>query len=152
MLQRMSAFCMNKPQWKRLMQLFLLTYEFLLRLPSEALPIVKGGQQGILGQHAVLWKDEACQQLVLTLSCRKNKQHACSRLVRSCTCRKSCATCAYHIVEPLWDSLAVGDALWAGITTRSVLQRGPSSLLVSSVATKRRSTWVENSAHGHWNS
>ena len=125
----MFAFCASKPQWKRLLQLFLLAYEFLLRLPSEALPIVKGAQQGIPGQHAVLWKDEANRQLVLSLSCRKNKQHSSSRLVRSCTCRKSCATCVYHIVEPLWDRLAVGDALGAGITTRSELQRGPKVVL-----------------------
>lgn len=115
MLQRMAVVCACRLQWKRLLQLFLLTYEFLLRSPSQALPIVKGDQEGTPGQHAAHWLDGQDKQLVVPLSCWRNKQTTSSKLVHSCACMMSCAKCAYHNVEPLQDSLTVAEALWAGI-------------------------------------
>ena len=66
--------------------LFLITYVFLLRLPSEALPIEVGRVPG-KHQQAVLEMEDG--KLVLTLLRRKNRP-AGSRLERTCWCRESC--------------------------------------------------------------
>ena len=97
--------------------LFLFSYSFLLRTPSEALPAVAGtdGREG--GSNSVLFKDG--EQLVLILRRRKNKP-AGSRLVRMCTCQKSPASCAYHLLGPLLDATAAGGKVFDGITASGV--------------------------------
>ncbi len=62
--------------------LFLLSYAFLLRLPSEALPAVSGKDGG----QSSLFKEG--NELVLVLARRKNKQQG-SRLVRKCWCAEA---------------------------------------------------------------
>ena len=63
--------------------LFLVTYVFLLRLPSEALPIEVGRVPG-KQQQAVLEMDDG--KLILTLMRRKNRP-AGSKLERTCWCQ-----------------------------------------------------------------
>ena len=75
----MMEYAESYPEYRRHALLYLLTYAFLLRLPSEALPAVAGGE-GVEGQ-AVL----ACQEekLTLPLKRRKNKPQG-SCLTRGC--------------------------------------------------------------------
>ena len=70
----------------RAAQLFLLTYSFLLRLPSEALCVTGGSDDGTPScTNARLFFEG--ERLVLVLRRRKNKQYG-SRLVRTCWCNE----------------------------------------------------------------
>ena len=70
----------------------LTTYVFLLRMPSECLPIRVAGPRSECGAHQAV------------LRRRKNKD-AGSVLQRRCWCRKCCATCPVHILGPFFPSL-----------------------------------------------
>ena len=90
--------------------LFLVTYVFLLRLPSEALPIEVGRVPG-KQQQAVLEMDEG--KLILTLMRRKNRP-AGSKLERTCWCKESCRTCPVHVLGPAVRGIQPGTALFGG--------------------------------------
>ena len=55
------------PAAKRFADLFLLCYVFLLRMPSEALPMVVADGMAQEAGQSVLWFDDAKQELVLKL-------------------------------------------------------------------------------------
>ena len=93
--------------------LFLVTYVFLLRLPSEALPIEVGRVPG-KQQQAVLEMDDG--KLILTLMRRKNRP-AGSKLERTCWCKESCRTCPVHVLGPAVRGIQPGTALFGGIKT-----------------------------------
>ena len=76
------------------MHLFLVAYVFLLRLPSEALPIVVGGDGfDPEGEQAVVSVDDT--SITLRLRRRKNKLHG-SLLHRGCWCKSDTSTCPVH--------------------------------------------------------
>ena len=77
MLERMMLWSLSYWQYTRHRALFLFTYAFLLRLPSEALPVVCGRVSGDNGQ-ARLYKGD--NTLVLTLE-RAQWQQACKGLL-----------------------------------------------------------------------
>ena len=91
--------------------LFLVTYVFLLRLPSEALPIEVGRVPG-KQQQAVLEMDDG--KLILTLMRRKNRP-AGSKLERTCWCKESCRTCPVHVLGPAVRGIQPGTALFGRI-------------------------------------
>ena len=84
-LERMMLWSLSHRQYTRHAALFLFAYAFMLRLPSEALPVMCGRVSGDKGQ-ATLWKGD--NTLVLVLARRKNKPRG-SRLVRGCWCSES---------------------------------------------------------------
>ena len=92
-----------------LAMLFLVTYVFLLRLPSEALPIEVGRVPG-KQQQAVLEMDDG--KLILTFMRRKNRP-AGSKLERTCWCKESCRTCPVHVLGPAVRGIQPGTALSA---------------------------------------
>jgi hypothetical protein len=100
-------------------QLFLMSYAFLLRLPSEAIPVVAGRGRDIEGEQAVL--SVAGNELILCLRTRKNKRLG-SRLVRGCWCRESATTCPVHVLGPLVQSTAEGQPLFGQITAALALK------------------------------
>ena len=101
--------------------LFLLTYTYLLRLPSEALPAIVGTNANETGSNAVLLKEG--ESLVLVLHKRKNRPRG-SRLVRRCSCRQAPETCVYHILGPVVEATPVGARLFAGISESGVCTHG----------------------------
>ena len=94
--------------------LFLFSYTYLLRLPSEALPAIAGQDGREQGSNAVLFKEGA--SLVLVLHRRKNKPNG-SRLVRRCSCRHSAGACAYHLLGPVVDATPAGARVFGNITS-----------------------------------
>ena len=99
--------------------LFLISYIFLLRLPSEALPIVLGSKDKQSDSQAVLYKDDG--KLFLKLRCRKNRPEG-SLLVRECWCKFCRFTCPVHVVGRLVDKLPVGRALFSSISRANALE------------------------------
>lgn len=94
-------------------RLFLFTYAFLLRLPSEGVGAVVGGDRAPAnGQNNAAAYREG-DTIIVTLQRRKNKPRG-SRLVRSCWCNESRTTCPVHVLGPLIDGRTVGERLFPG--------------------------------------
>jgi hypothetical protein len=106
------------------LMLFLLTYTFLLRLPSEALPAVRGSSGLTDGvQSALALNDKG--ELELRLRRRKNLPSG-SVLRRACWCATCKRTCPVHVLWPFFASHATGASPFAGVTaagTRAELRR-----------------------------
>ena len=77
-VEAMLRWAKTHPEFSRLAVLFLVAYAFLLRVPSEALPMVVF--DGSSGQSVIAATD---QEVTLTLQRRKNRPGG-SRLVRKC--------------------------------------------------------------------
>ena len=91
--------------WRSAM-MFLMTYVFMLRLPSETLPIsVKKALPGHVGQAAVASLEDG--ELVLRLESRKNLQQG-STLRRRCWCHTHPETCPVHVMWPFFAAFPEG--------------------------------------------
>ena len=96
--------------------LFLFTYVFMLRLPSEALPTHVGGRvwkDGI--QSAISLDGDA---LVLRLLTRKNRPEG-AVLKRYCWCRRSPLTCPVHVLAKFLLRGGEGAAPFSAFTSKS---------------------------------
>ena len=101
--------------------LFLVTYVFLLRLPSEALPIVRGGVGWAdNGEQSVVYLENG--ELCLKLAKRKNKRNG-SLLKRACWCSSCKLTCPVHNLWPFFEEYALGGKPFAGITASKALSK-----------------------------
>ena len=112
--------------------LWLFAYTFMLRVPSEALPAVRGEEGFLIGnEQAVIWLEDG--MLVLRLLRRKNKPHG-SVLKRGCTCESQPRICPVHV---LWHgflhSLPIGTKPWSGHTSASANEALRDSLLTLAV-------------------
>ncbi len=114
-VEEIIAWSESKEEVRTYALLFLFSYSFLLRTPSEALPAIAGVDGSEQGSNSVLFKDG--ESLVLVLRRRKNKPKG-SRLARKCTCRKSADSCAYHLIGQLVDATLVGARVFEGTTAR----------------------------------
>ena len=103
--------------WRPLAMLFLTSYIFLLRVPSEGLPITVHSN-GVRDGHAVISFDK--NELVLRLESRKNRDHG-STLRRGCWCQKCKAMCPVHVLWPWFKSLPPGQRPFANITDKLAL-------------------------------
>ncbi|CAK0812009.1 unnamed protein product [Prorocentrum cordatum] len=97
--------------------IWLLAWEFLLRVQSEAVGL-QAGQAAEAdklpdGRHSAVWVEDG-QYLVLRLRRRKNRPQG-SVLRRACTCRSSSIVpCVVHAAWRILANKAPGDRLWAG--------------------------------------
>ena len=80
--------------------LFAITYIFLLRLPSEAVPITAG-----TGQNALRVESN---EITLSLARRKNKPQG-SLLKRGCWCSSCEAICPLHVIGQMVKDCPSGD-------------------------------------------
>jgi hypothetical protein len=86
--------------------LYLAAYSFMLRVPSEGLPMVAGGdplkalEQGTHSAIAVVGSE-----IILSLARRKNLPGG-STMRRDCTCNKSRQMCPVHVLGPWFQDLA----------------------------------------------
>ena len=94
--------------------LFLLSYSFLLRLPSEAVPATAGGGSD--------WDlSLAGADLVLKLRRRKNRPQG-SVLRRRCCCSSCKECCPVHVLGPLLQATSQGQRLFKGVTASNALR------------------------------
>ena len=111
-VERLLAYCAGKDELRNYGLLFLVTYIFLLRMPSEALQIQA-------------WSGACCltvegDSVILSLEKRKNRPGG-SRLTRGCWCKQSRSTCPLHVLGPVLGRSARGDRLFPGISAASAL-------------------------------
>ena len=112
-LEKIVEWAATHKSYNKFVALFLLAYAYLLRVPSEALPVITGRKGNLPDAQAVLYKDN--QELVLTLKRRKNKPFG-SVLTRRCWCGTSPQACPVHVFGKLVDSLPPGTRLFKGVT------------------------------------
>ena len=100
LVEAMMTHAIGVPEHRHYATLFLISYAFLLRVPSEALPMVAARPDSIPDTQSALYLDG--ESLVLKLKSRKNKR-AGSTLVRYCTCKVVLAAwcfsvCVYNVL------------------------------------------------------
>ena len=103
--------------------LWLVAYSFMLRVPSEALPMKRGGD-GTTGCSVIVAESDKC--IALHLASRKNRQNG-SVVRRFCTCKQEEAgSHPLCVVHTLWNDffahMQPGDQPWAVITPGAVNQ------------------------------
>ena len=116
-LEKIVKWCDERPSFRAYGMLYLAAYAFLLRLPSEALPMRSECPETCDGQ-ALLKKDG--EKLVLKLGRRKNRPLG-SQLVRGCWCQESATTCPVHRLGTYLQEVPAGGSLFAGITAAKAL-------------------------------
>jgi hypothetical protein len=102
--------------------LYLMAYTFMLRVPSEALPL-RVGSVG-MSERPELGAHSACAiidgSLVLCLSRRKNRQHG-SRLTREGWCDRDSETCPVHVLGAWLTTFLVGAHPFSSISAARAL-------------------------------
>ena len=100
--------------------LYLTSYTFLLRVPSEGLPLRSHKvNDACTHDHGISANSE---EVSVTLRRRKNMPHG-SRLTRRCTCRSCSETCPVHVLGPWLQGLPSGTKLFEGVTAPAALRR-----------------------------
>lgn len=105
--------------------LWLMAYTYLLRVPSEALPAVRGGGEFDpppgLQTLVYLEEHEGRDTLCVKLASRKNKIGG-SLLRRACSCRGCPKTCPVHVLwHRFFALLETGTQPWHGVTPAAAL-------------------------------
>jgi hypothetical protein len=121
-VEEMLVWCDANPESLELRSyatLFLFSYCFLLRGPSEALPAVASGHGHEACTDAALNIEK--DSLVLALKRRKNKPEG-SRLVRKCSCRQSAISCVYCRFKPMLETARPGQPMFPGLTPAGTLR------------------------------
>jgi hypothetical protein len=98
--------------------LYIISYSFLLRVPSEGLPLCLACNGNIekhlpLGTHSALGMWEG--RMVLRLATRKNRPFG-SLLRRDCWCSVCSVTCPVHAIQQWIETFEEGAAPFANIT------------------------------------
>ena len=102
---------------RQLATLWQLSYAFLLRVPSEALPMRKGTPVGQRAHQcqSLIWREDDC--VCMRLLRRKNRPHGSGVMRRKCSCPGASRFCLVHYV---WDgyvaNLEEGEQLFEGIS------------------------------------
>ena len=102
--------------------LYLVSHCCLLRVRSEALPIVLGDTsmlgRPLAGLPALLIVGES--EVVLRLARRKNRTEE-TVITRECVCARSRSMCCVHVLGELTKSIPTGSQLFAGYTGSQAL-------------------------------
>ena len=99
--------------------MFLCTYAFLLRLPSECLPMVRGaGEHQCQGNQSTIFVDD--DSVTVLLMRRKNKENG-SMLIRTCWCKNCPLTCPVCVLGHWVKQFPVGAPLFGNFTPQSAL-------------------------------
>ena len=98
---------------------YLAAYIFLLRVPSECLPMIRGGAGVVLAKHKSVISCES-GEVILHLAWRKNSNRPV-RLTRACWCDHDKATCPFHVFWHFCLTRPVGAAIFPAMTAGGTL-------------------------------
>jgi hypothetical protein len=126
-VEEMLTLSESRPELRACALLCLFCYAFLLRMPSEALPAVSGGDGAAVAQSYLASGSNSVvcingESLVLYLQKRKNKPQG-SKLARKCTCAKAPGSCVYHLIGQLVKDTPVGERLFGSLKAGGVHAR-----------------------------
>ena len=117
MLEKIVEWARSHAGYNRYVVLFALAYIFLLRLPSEALPMVLGPSSDNDKQSVLHVLPE---ELILYLKRRKNQPFG-GKLVRRCWCRTSRSTCPVHVFGRSMRNMSPGTEFFPNISAGNAL-------------------------------
>ena len=119
LVREIVVFTISYHAWVDAAMLFLFSYIFLLRLPSEALPVrlASGGDQDEGFQSVITVNKDFID---LKLRRRKNRIHS-SVLRRRCWCKRCKVTCPVHVLGLYFSGFSAGDQPFAMFTAASSL-------------------------------
>lgn len=116
-IEKMMAWTRLQKGRDRVVLLYALAYIFMLRLPSEALPMIVGPVADGTAQSIV-----TCSETELTLRLRRRKNRPFGgTLVRSCWCDHSRSTCPVHTFGRAVKQFQAGARLFPSITAKGAL-------------------------------
>lgn len=104
LLQEMIAMLIEKPVLKELLMLFLASYIFLLRVPSEGLPMA--AHRSAAGFTVPVFTCHG-DHVRIQFPRRKNSYEA-TELIRYCWCERCPITCPVHVLGAFMDTVAPG--------------------------------------------
>jgi len=121
-LQQLLTVVMLKNELREMMLLFIASYAFLLRLPSEGLPMAAHMMpQGLVGDRRVpVFKVQGDSQVEVWFPFRKHRLWP-TQAARGCWCAKCGMTCPVHILGTYMKSLAPETQPFAHISSRRAL-------------------------------
>lgn len=109
----------TNPAAKTLSMAFLMSYVFLLRLPSECLPVCTAADPANDSKHKAVVAVHS-DRITLRLSRRKNKEGG-SFLTRKCWCATCKATCPVHALGKFFASLEPGCSPFSSLSAYKAL-------------------------------
>lgn len=119
LIEKMFEWGKQNKGFNRLLMLFSLSYVFMLRLPSEALPMVVGPLPTFEAQSILVAESD---KLTLHLKRRKNRPLG-GKLCRECWCSTSASTCPVHVLGKSVSRVPPGTAMFSNITGRVANQK-----------------------------
>lgn len=99
--------------------LYLVSYIFMLRVPSEALQMKKGPVSNDVAQSVIEKKGD---RIVLHLKRRKNRPLG-GTMYRECWCAQSRLTCPVHALGKALDKMAPGTSLFQKISASDAISK-----------------------------
>lgn len=121
-LQQLLTVVMLKNELREMMLLFIASYAFLLRLPSEGLPMaaleMPQGLEG--GKRVPVFRVLEDSQVEVWFPFRKHRLWP-TQAARGCWCAKCGMTCPVHILGTYMKSLTPGTQPFAHISSRRAL-------------------------------
>ena len=114
----------DAPEAMGFAMLWLVSYVFLLRVPSEGLPMrkMRPSDEGAAEEQSIVWREG--EDVCLRLRTRKNRRQGSGVLRRKCTCAGGKMTCIVHAFWDGWMSfLPEGEAPWNGYSPHFVIGR-----------------------------
>ena len=101
--------------------LWLASYQFMLRVPSEAVPMMRGGE-AVQGHSVLTLESDNC--VVLRLKSRKNRPQGAT-IKRFCSCKQDSAEahplcCVHSLWHGFFAHLQPGEQPWAGLAPGAV--------------------------------
>lgn len=132
-IRQMLVLATDRPEYGNAALMFLITYIFLLRLPSECLPIVIGS--GLYDEQAMLsWTDDS---LTLVLKRRKNTDQP-TTMVRTCWCSTCPITCPIHVAAAALKSFKTGDRPFSSFSPAKALSELRAMLAIIGISNAAR--------------
>ena len=116
-VERMLEWAKENRGYNTFVALFAISYIFLLRLPSEALPMRIGPVDDDSSQSVLEYRDD---KLVLNLKRRKNRPLG-GTLTRDCWCTFSPKCCPIHVFGRSLSKIKKGTCMFSNITTARAL-------------------------------
>jgi hypothetical protein len=118
LIERMIQWGKETRKYNRHILLYALTYTFMLRLPSEALPMILSESNAGDDQSVLSCGED---QIVLRLKRRKNRPFG-GTMARTCWCAQSPSTCPVHVLGKAVSKTGANKNLFEGITACNALQ------------------------------
>lgn len=112
LLELLLSLVITRPELRDMMMLFIASYAFLLRLPSEGLPMAARSCPAGAETPVFSITDEG--EAKLWFPCRKHKLYP-TYLLRKCWCKASPTTCPVHILGSYMQSHSAGHQPFAHI-------------------------------------